>query len=831
MLILRECHKLKLVQLFGFQKSPYERPTQKWVCGHLAAGKPCPIGPSRKGGCQATFECQPLQSESGVRWECTRPASRGGTCDHGPLPDGVCCKAITKCKPGLSVRAKRSRAVRWVASLAVGFIILLVSFSEDLNLLMPGPLNTTHASLKNCGDCHANVAGGNFGWLHAIFTPVDAVKDSTACLSCHKTGPQALNPHGLALDKLEAMTKQQVSVSHKDSLPVTAVFRNAMFPTKKTTENGVNCATCHKEHQGEQFNLKAMPDVQCQTCHVAQFSSFQNGHPKFSNYPYGRRTRIIFDHSSHFGTHFPKALKDGGSPKDQASVCADCHKVDTNKGLMLVKSYDSMCSTCHTGQIVGADRANGPKGITLLSLPGLDLEVLREKNADIGEWPEDSEAEISPMMKLLIGVDDKRRAMLEAVEKLDLLDLSEATDDDIALIVNFVWEVKSLVFQFSNAKPTDAMKMLNPKMGGSIDAKLLASLTANMPRDVMMGVQRDWLPNLSQEVLRHMRGEPMTPVVPAPKEEPVTEKSEADSSIETPTKAADGASDDILSGNDDDILAEKKDDDILSGNDDDILAEKKDDDILSGNDDDILAEKKDDDILSGNDDDILAEKKDDDGILSSDDDDILSGDTGKEETKTTEAEAKPDLPEPMDPEAWAEFGGWYRQDFAVLYKPTGHEDLFLHAWLDYTAKQYGNAKAALAAPIFDSLTDKQAQGQCAKCHSVDKSGEKNRKVNWKPFFVDESIGKFTKFSHEPHFGLFGDKGCLTCHTVNSEAKYRDTYKALDPKVFKSNFKPVEQQLCTDCHQNKAAGESCLLCHNYHVDDVVTPIMNTKVPKQ
>jgi len=128
------------------------------------------------------------------------------------------------------------------------------------------------------------------------------------------------------------------------------------------------------------------------------------------------------------------------------------------------------------------------------------------------------------------------------------------------------------------------------------------------------------------------------------------------------------------------------------------------------------------------------------------------------------------------------------------------------------------------------LTGKQAQGQCAKCHSVDSAGDESRKVNWEPFSVMKSMRKFTKFSHEPHFGLFADKGCLACHVVNPQAKYRDTYKALDPMVSTSNFKPVEQQSCSNCHQNKAAGESCLLCHIYHVDDVVTPIMRTKIPK-
>jgi len=786
---------VKILQYFGFQKSAYERPSQKWVCGHRDAGKPCPLGPDGGGVCQATFECQPHKSEAEERWECRRPASRGGSCEQGPLPDGTCCRALAKCNPQLSLRAKRGRAVGWAMALAIGFIVFLVSFNGDQRLLMPGPLSSVHSSLQSCQNCHANVAVGDFDWMQSIFVTADAPKDSAACSDCHKSGNEALNPHGLAKSKLEAITKRHQAVSPIGPEPILTNFRKAMFPVKEIVQNGVTCATCHKEHQGKKNDLKAMPDGQCQACHLKQFNSFQDGHPEFTNFPFERRTRIIFDHAAHFAKYIPKTKKDGKILSKLPETCADCHKTDGNKGLMVVKSYDTTCAACHAGQIAGAERASGPKGITLLTLPGLDLAVLRERNADIGEWPEDAEAELSPMMKLLIGADDTRREMLDAVEKLDLLDLTDASDDDIAMVEKLVWEVKSLIYQFTAVKPQDAMKMLSPEMGGNIDAVLLARLTANMPRDVMQGVQRDWLPNLSAEVLRRLQGQRLGPDAPVEADETATETAGTEDSDAPSKKSADEAGDDIL--------AEDKGDDILSGN-DDILAEDKGDDILSGN-DDILADNK--------------------------EDDILSGDTGAEEVvKAAESENMPKMPEPMDSEAWADAGGWYRQDFSVLYKPVGHRDDFMRAWLDYSGTQYGKDKAGLAAPVFDMLSDKQAQGQCAKCHSVDGVRGENRSVNWKPFKVLRSSKKFTKFSHEPHFGQFKDKGCLACHVVDSDAKYTDTYKSLDPKVFVSNFKPVKQQQCSECHQPKIAGQTCILCHVYHMDNVITPILTTRIPE-
>ena len=61
----------------------------------------------------------------------------------------------------------------------------------------------------------------------------------------------------------------------------------------------IQCATCHKEHQGVFADLKTVSNQRCQTCHVSRFGSFADSHPQFVKFPYQRRPRIIFDHQSH----------------------------------------------------------------------------------------------------------------------------------------------------------------------------------------------------------------------------------------------------------------------------------------------------------------------------------------------------------------------------------------------------------------------------------------------------------------------------------------------------------------------------------------------------
>ena len=57
-----------VLQKFDHKESRYERPQDKWVCGHLAAGNPCTRGPGKDGRCGVTTVCQP-RMEKGRRSE------------------------------------------------------------------------------------------------------------------------------------------------------------------------------------------------------------------------------------------------------------------------------------------------------------------------------------------------------------------------------------------------------------------------------------------------------------------------------------------------------------------------------------------------------------------------------------------------------------------------------------------------------------------------------------------------------------------------------------------------------------------------------------------
>ena len=139
--------------------------------------------------------------------------------------------------------------------------------------------------------------------------------------------------------------------------------------------------------------------------------------------------------------------------------------------------------------------------------------------------------------------------------------------------------------------------------------------------------------------------------------------------------------------------------------------------------------------------------------------------------RQTEAAPSSACESDVDPESWAEYGGWYRQDYAIFYRPAAHKDKLIYSWLFLTGPQAPKGDASPAAAVFDILTSKEAQGSCTKCHSVDDLPGKGRIVNFSPPSVRNKQGGFTNFIHEPHFGIMENRGCLTCHSLEKDRPY------------------------------------------------------------
>jgi hypothetical protein len=200
-----------------------------------------------------------------------------------------------------------------------------------------------------------------------------------------------------------------------------------------------------------------------------------------------------------------------------------------------------------------------------------------------------------------------------------------------------------------------------------------------------------------------------------------------------------------------------------------------------------------------------------------------------------------------------------------------HADPFFSEWLELSAKLYGRSEASRV--LFDSLTGRLATS-CMKCHSVDIEAVGDAapalRVNWRAEFPESD---FTVFNHAPHVQIPA-LTCNGCHSPVADAgrvkRLASEYQAIsgeaaklsagDPnrealesrlsandrerkplveilghylasfkdekgermstnfERAKSNFAGLSRDLCMTCHTPRGAGDSCVMCHDYHVQD-------------
>ncbi len=341
------------LQDFGFDQSEYERPTQPWVCGWTVDGRPCRIGPDRRGHCRATFECKPLSKND--RWFCTRSAAEGGKCAEGPLPHGKCARRIPKCQPVRTVRSQRGLVVRSVSAFTIGAVLMFAGpVLSDLRdaVVSPGALSGSHAAITDCSTCHA------------IGVDADEVERAARserngrCIECHRIpNDDALGAHGIDETVLAAVS-QRIADEHTSSLSPSTILAGLAPGVPRNARGELACSTCHGEHRGANANVTELSDHRCQACHEGRIADFASGHREFVDYPDYPSAGDSFEHDE---------------PSEHEGTCRSCHYADAGGVDILTRGYDSACADCHEDEMEGEypsprrERRSSPEPVELLS--------------------------------------------------------------------------------------------------------------------------------------------------------------------------------------------------------------------------------------------------------------------------------------------------------------------------------------------------------------------------------------------------------------------------------------------------------------------------------
>jgi len=286
----------------------------------------------------------------------------------------------------------------------------------------PGELTLQHhSSRQRCSDCHINAdfnlitdAGNDqTDSLHGQLES-HAIQDSQKCIKCHNLGESPLNPHAMSQNELTSLTKQSRADRHVNSAPwlVTVANNSGRSPMHA---DKLACSLCHKEHRGRFSDLQQFSDGQCQVCHTKQFHSFVSGHPEYEDFPYSQRTRIHFDHSTHYGTHFAnfkRVMPDGIAP----ATCRSCHVSNSTRQMMTLVSYETACGSCHTRQMQGPYT-----DIAFFALPELDI-----REQPVGEWPEPPSGhsmtgleDLPPFMTVLLSTQSQWQEGMHILERAE----------------------------------------------------------------------------------------------------------------------------------------------------------------------------------------------------------------------------------------------------------------------------------------------------------------------------------------------------------------------------------------------------------------------------
>ncbi|MBI3886478.1 MAG: cytochrome c3 family protein, partial [Opitutae bacterium] len=362
-----------------FDETRYERPNQDWVCGHTCDGCPCRIGPSPKGECRATTECQPVlttkEGETKGTWKCTRPKDWGGACPTGPKPDGTCCNAIPKCRPTRSVRNRRGLVTRTVIAASAGVLLVALAGPWREAFVNPAPLSQHHSGVEfekmtagrvgaagqGCVSCHRETKDGFAEWTataaqvgtrslsfaNLVSThPKDFSRMDASCLNCHQ--PLAFHAANIARETSCAVCH----VEHQGRGPLAAVASQ-------------NCTDCHgapAEMRAAAEKGRGMPAAYYTKTHLAgpmffqdhrppegfteTITSFAGDHPEFRALRPGSprdENTLAFNHAVHLTGDIPTL---GGKPLD----CTSCHRPDSNGAFMQRISFERDCRACHSLQ-------------------------------------------------------------------------------------------------------------------------------------------------------------------------------------------------------------------------------------------------------------------------------------------------------------------------------------------------------------------------------------------------------------------------------------------------------------------------------------------------
>ncbi|MGA9827922.1 MAG: hypothetical protein WBQ57_06230, partial [Rhodanobacteraceae bacterium] len=672
----------------------------------------------------------------------------------------------------------------WLAVAAtIGVFAVAFGGAWRFAAISPGGLVAAHEPIpppdgarNNCGACHVAADDGLRGWITAAFASDTALKDSKKCLGCHFRGKAefALAPHSVAPAKLDTTDKMPKTQGRRSAgLMLAALTRT---PEAKESEP-IPCATCHQEHRGAMYPIAHLDNTRCQACHRVVFDNFAGGHPEFGAVHH-TRSGILFDHRSHKNTYFGK---------DQPFECSRCHKLDAARRVETTLGYETSCAGCHHA---GTDDHHGTKirGSEILALQLPDLGSGLTGVSWSSTAPTGTQVP-GPMQLLLAGDAATRPALASLMDSGgDPSDWPDA-DDDSSLRPALAAGVERLMDDMLLDSHTWLRRRVAKALGVAADADRADNATTDL-EDAVNGFRGD-----ISGLIGSVADAPTTQELVIMLSQPATNKDQITSRIRD-LACSSNAKDACLKSTAATETALKARNDALDGAADAIGGGADDPKVKALFADAARAPVRMRLRIAS----ALAVAPDDarvDGLLAQ----LAAARSAVQEWRTMIANPAAQPPAPADSAGWSV----RPKDGTLIYRPIGHADAFMRAYIDAAITMSALPKQSLPTALRDSISDRARSSECLRCHAVDRSGA-TATVNWQSAGRDFDAVGFSNFVHGPHVDLIKGQGCAHCHVIAKDAASGKLARGLLPHP---------KAVCAECHNPGQTNADCVTCHRYH----------------
>lgn len=747
-----------------------------------------------------------------------------------------------------SLRKKRQIFTVSCTAFTIGLLMILMSSPYSKEFLVPGGLSSNHGQIlagqgaDRCAACHGAADGSLSSWISSTISigKAKGLSQSELCMKCHDETfamDTSLNPHNVEPEMLAEKSKK-----HQGSF-----FDAKMGFSPPIHSNNIACSACHREHHGADHDLAYMTDKQCQSCHANSFHSFETDHPEFASYPLKRRSQISFDHTTHFGKHFPSKQKEFN--------CQQCHIDDSFTNVKRTAPFEQSCAECHNQQILDSSK----QGLALIALPMIDTDAIEKAKLQVGTWPlaatGDFDGQIPPIMKIMLMADSKASEILTRYgTDFEFSDFDAAEPAQVKDAVELVWAIKRLMYDLATDGPRAVRSKIESVVKIEVSDEEIQELLSNVDESVFQIAVRSWLPNLTVEVAADRSEEP-SPKEKEPKEKKSNEVAEGKHGIE-PSEVSWWPAEQMLQMNiaplDDDLLAPNPLKGLIEANHGSATAPAANVAITDNGDSEngsevrplpplpsqeskptVLSLRQDTDV-SGHPELLAINPLKSTGgsisvnqsglpiqsLIDSKPNQIVGSNNPSKGTNIVpDSNVFPNVDKPrlVIP------SGWFRNDdlFQISYQPSGHSDDCLESWIELVARATESNTRIETKQLFEKTLSMTSVGLCRTCHTVEQKLDKTFKVNWQTEYRDVSLRSFTKFSHGAHLIQPGLQDCSHCHSLDLNSSNAESFVSLKAKLGVSNFRPIEKANCVSCHQQGQTSNSCTQCHNYHIGSKLT----------